>query len=62
MSASLAAGASGVVATPLCAFETELPPRETGALQPVVDAVQNVLDALPDRAAKTAELLRRASI
>jgi hypothetical protein len=58
---SLDAGAAGVVATPLCAFDTELPAKEAAPIQAVVDPVQDALDALPDRASRTAELLKRAS-
>jgi hypothetical protein len=58
---SLAAGAAGVVATPLCAFDTELPVKQPALVQAVVDPVQDALDALPDRPSRTAELLKRAS-
>ncbi|MFI7191550.1 hypothetical protein ACIBQ0_17590 [Nocardia nova] len=56
---SMGAGAAGVVATPLAALLTELPPRSLALLQPVIDAVQNELDHLPDRAAKRRWLLDR---
>ena len=59
--ASLDAGAAGVVATPLCAFDTDLPSKQPRLIQAVVDPVQADLDALPDRPARTAELLRRAA-
>jgi dihydrodipicolinate synthase/N-acetylneuraminate lyase len=58
--ASLEAGASGVVATPLCAFDQDLLSKDVDPVQAVVSPVQDVLDGLPDRAARTAELLRRA--
>jgi dihydrodipicolinate synthase/N-acetylneuraminate lyase len=58
---SLDAGAAGVVATPLCAFDTILPAKEPALVQAIVDPVQEVLDALPDRPARTRELLARAS-
>lgn len=57
---SIDAGASGVVATPLCAFDLELPEREVSVVQRFVDPIQTALDALPDRAAKTSELVLRA--
>lgn len=59
--ASLDAGAAGVVATPLCPFDTALPAKEPAFIQAVVDPVQAALDALPDRATRTAELARRAA-
>lgn len=58
--ASLRSGASGVVATPLCVFETPFPNRQPAAVQRHVDRVQDVLDQLPDRATRSAELLTRA--
>jgi hypothetical protein len=58
--ASVDAGAAGVVATPLCAFDTELPAKDIDLLQAAVDSVQRTLDALPDRASRTAELISRA--
>jgi dihydrodipicolinate synthase/N-acetylneuraminate lyase len=58
--ASLDSGAAGVVATPLCAFDTDLPAKKAPLIQAAVDPVQADLDALPDRPARTAELLRRA--
>jgi dihydrodipicolinate synthase/N-acetylneuraminate lyase len=57
---SLNAGAAGVVATPLCAFNSPLPEKEPGLIQAIVDSVQDALDALPDRPARTRELLSRA--
>lgn len=58
---SLEAGAAGVVATPLCAFDTDLPAKEATLVQSVVDPVQADLDALPDRSSRTIELMRRAA-
>lgn len=58
--ASLLAGAAGVVATPLCAFEIDLPAKEVPLIQAMVDPVQDALDALPDRQSRTSELLKRA--
>lgn len=55
---SMAAGASGVVATPLSCLPTPFPARS--ALQAAVDAVQHRLDALPGRAERTALLLSSA--
>jgi hypothetical protein len=60
--ASLSAGAAGVVATPLCAFDTALPAKEPALVQAAVDPVQDALDALPDRPARTNELLTRAAL
>lgn len=57
---SLRSGASGVVATPLCAFGAELPDRQPDAVQQYVDPIQDSLDQLPDRAARSRELLNRA--
>jgi hypothetical protein len=51
ITASIAAGASGVVATPLCPFDMPLAAKEPFALQAVIDPVQVALDALPDRGA-----------
>lgn len=61
ITASLAAGAAGVVATPLCTFDRDLPPKELPLVQAAIDPLQAALDALPDRAARTAELVKRAS-
>ncbi|NUR03770.1 MAG: hypothetical protein HOY79_46850 [Streptomyces sp.] len=58
--ASMRAGASGVVATPLCAFDGELPQRQADAVQRYVDPLQDALDRLPDRAARSRDLLSRA--
>jgi hypothetical protein len=58
--ASLNAGASGVVATPLCIFGQDLPSKDVDVIQTAVDPVQDALDARPDRASRTSELLRRA--
>jgi dihydrodipicolinate synthase/N-acetylneuraminate lyase len=57
---SLNAGAAGVVATPLCAFNRPLPEKEPDLIQAFVHSVQEALDALPDRPARTHELLSRA--
>ncbi len=57
---SLDAGAAGIVATPLCAFEAPLPAKEPDLVQAIADPVQAALDALPDRPARTLELLTRA--
>jgi hypothetical protein len=59
---SVAAGAAGVVVTPLCVFDTEFPAREQALVQAAVDLVQDDLDALPDRPSRTAELLKRVSL
>ncbi|MEV4241323.1 hypothetical protein AB0J47_39890 [Nocardia sp. NPDC049737] len=56
---SLAAGAAGVVATPVAALLHDLPSRSIVAFQSAVDAVQLELDRLPDRPAKRAWLLER---
>jgi len=50
---SLAAGASGVVATPLSHVPTRFPDRPVSVLQPAIDAVQEQLDRLPSRAARS---------
>jgi len=49
---SLAAGASGVVATPLSPFAPHTPPRDLDTLQPVLNAVQYELDGLGEAAAR----------
>ncbi|MCU1646410.1 MAG: hypothetical protein JWN03_6685 [Nocardia sp.] len=54
---SIDAGAAGVVATPLAASLTELPPRSLAQIQRTVDGVQAKLDQLPKRAAKRGWLL-----
>ncbi|HLU74471.1 MAG TPA: hypothetical protein VKZ82_19980 [Nonomuraea sp.] len=54
---SIAAGAAGVVATPLTALLGDLPPRSLALVQPAVDAVQADLDRLPLREAKRRWLL-----
>lgn len=59
--ASLAAGASGVVATPLSHFPTPFPSRSLATLQPVIDAMQQQLDRLPSRAARSRRLHELAS-
>ncbi|WP_051407047.1 hypothetical protein [Nocardia sp. CNY236] len=57
MRESIGAGAAGVVATPLAALLTRLPPRSTALIQSAIDAVQAKLDLLPDRSAKRDWLL-----
>ncbi|SNY89160.1 hypothetical protein SAMN04244553_6163 [Nocardia amikacinitolerans] len=54
---SIGAGAAGVVATPLAALLTDLPPRSLAQIQSAIDTVQTELDRLPDRAAKRRWLL-----
>jgi dihydrodipicolinate synthase/N-acetylneuraminate lyase len=58
---SMAAGASGVIATPLSAFPPSFPPREIAALQHAINATQHALDALPTRAQRSELLLRHAA-
>ncbi|MEU1204032.1 hypothetical protein [Nocardia sp. NPDC005825] len=58
--ASVSAGAAGIVATPLTTFMDELPAKEPAAVQTIVDQVQARLDALPDRATRTAYLMKQA--
>ncbi|MQY19345.1 beta/alpha barrel domain-containing protein [Nocardia macrotermitis] len=57
---SVRAGASGVVATPLSAFSENFPTPDVDSIQSAVDVVQADLDALPSRATRADELLRRA--
>ena len=59
--ASVAAGASGVVATPLSPFAPDTPPRDLATLQPVLDAVQHELDCLGEAAARRDYLHARAA-
>jgi hypothetical protein len=54
------AGASGVIATPLSHVPSPFPAADLAALQPVIDASQATLDALPNRPARTAHLLQAA--
>jgi dihydrodipicolinate synthase/N-acetylneuraminate lyase len=58
---SLAAGATGIVATPLSAFEHPLPTKDVQSLQASIDPQQARLDTLPDRATRTQDLLDRAA-
>ncbi|MGC9667700.1 dihydrodipicolinate synthase family protein [Planosporangium sp. 12N6] len=60
IAASVRAGATGVIATPLSPIPTPFPPRELAAVQAAVDHVQAELDALPDRPHRTAMLQGRA--
>lgn len=50
---SVAAGASGVVATPLSPFAEPLPPRELAVVQVVLDQQQRQLDDLGSRDARS---------
>ncbi|WP_280379796.1 hypothetical protein [Nocardia wallacei] len=59
---SLDAGAAGVVATALSARLTDLPPRSLAEIQSATDAVQTILDQLPDRAAKRRWILDQVRI
>ncbi|WP_212846523.1 hypothetical protein [Actinoplanes ianthinogenes] len=54
------AGAAGVIATPLSHLPSPFPTADLSTLQPVIDASQATLDALPDRPARTAYLRRTA--
>lgn len=54
--ASVAAGASGVVATPLSPLLTPLPPRDLDLLQITVDRLQGELDGIASREARSAHL------
>ncbi|MBF6341760.1 hypothetical protein IU450_38665 [Nocardia abscessus] len=56
---SVGAGAAGVVATPLAAVLTDLPPRSLAQVQPAIDIVQDKLDQLQERAAKREWLQHR---
>jgi dihydrodipicolinate synthase/N-acetylneuraminate lyase len=53
---SIAAGATGVVATPLSPFAQPFPPRNLAQLQSVLDEVQAHLDRLPSREARSNHL------
>lgn len=60
--ASLKAGASGIVATPLSLLLAEgLPAKRIGPLQAVIDPIQEALDELPDRPTRRSYLLERLS-
>ncbi|MFE3028719.1 hypothetical protein [Nocardia tengchongensis] len=54
---SVSAGAVGVVATPLAASLTDLPPRSIAEIQQVIDATQAKLDQFAERTAKRKWLL-----
>jgi len=58
--ASIRAGASGVVATPLSPLPTPFPDRHPTLVQRAVTGIQAELDALPTRATRTALLTARA--
>jgi len=58
---SFAAGASGVVASPLSHFPIPFPDRSLGTLQPTIDAVQQQLDRLPTREARSRFLVKLAA-
>jgi len=58
--ASVAAGASGVVATPLSPFASPFPSRGVDSVQGVVDRVQADLDRMASRDARSAYLAERA--
>jgi dihydrodipicolinate synthase/N-acetylneuraminate lyase len=53
VAASLAAGASGVVASPLSHCPIPFPDRSLSVLQPAIDAVQTQMDELPTRDARS---------
>jgi dihydrodipicolinate synthase/N-acetylneuraminate lyase len=57
---SMAAGASGVVATPLCIFPDPFPSRAVNILQRAVTEIQDRLDLLPTREARRDSLLDEA--
>ena len=59
IAASLDAGASGVVATPLATFPEPFPARSVAAVQAAVDQIQSTLDTLGSRAHRTDLLLAR---
>lgn len=54
--ASVAAGASGVVATPLSPFAAPFPPRDLDTVQAELDRVQAELDRIRSREARSAYL------
>lgn len=53
---SIAAGATGVVTTPLSPITQPFPPRDLTQLQPVLNEVQAHLDQLPSREARSDHL------
>ncbi|MEG8183938.1 hypothetical protein GZH49_36315 [Nocardia terpenica] len=61
IAASLAAGAAGVVATPLSVFGDDFPSKDLDGIQAAVNAVQSTLDALPTRATRSDMLMQRVS-
>jgi dihydrodipicolinate synthase/N-acetylneuraminate lyase len=60
ISESIRAGAAGVIATPLCHLPKDFPVNSLPGLQAAIDKTQDALDALPDRAARTAFLMSEA--
>ncbi|HET9257524.1 MAG TPA: hypothetical protein VFO16_20305 [Pseudonocardiaceae bacterium] len=58
---SLAAGATGVVATPLSPVPQPFPPRELSHLQTILDEIQADLDQLPSRDARSDHLCTLAA-
>jgi len=58
--ASLKAGASGVVATPLSPLPTPFPQRSIATLQPAIDKLQADLDRQPSRAERLTLLIKLA--
>ncbi|HKR51960.1 MAG TPA: hypothetical protein VJT72_20760 [Pseudonocardiaceae bacterium] len=58
---SIAAGATGVVTTPLSPFTQPFPPRDLAQLQPALDEVQAHLDRLPSREARSNHLSELAA-
>lgn len=56
---SVGAGAAGVVATPLAAALTSLPPRSIAHVQEAIDLTQAQLDQFPERADKRRWLLEQ---
>ncbi|MFI9406240.1 hypothetical protein [Nocardia sp. NPDC052316] len=60
ITASLSAGAAGIVATPLSPFVDNFPIKTISAIQLAVDPVQRALDALATRAERTDALMHAA--
>ncbi|MGY4101309.1 hypothetical protein ACW2Q0_17415 [Nocardia sp. R16R-3T] len=61
IAASVRAGATGIVATPLSPFGENFPAKDTAAIQLAVDPIQSALDSLATRMDRTKALIQQAT-